>query len=458
MATLPLGYYFRIVNPVTNFIGQNVSLVSSGVTGFADPNTVNGTAADWLGSQGLDSVTGVQANFVFEHLYDLNVDERLQVTLLGELAIGPTAPTFQTIGMFVPTTELQRMFVYDSGWGPTGGTAAPYGIGGATGVTGGQTGMFGGNGKTYGPNVALLLQYVLSAVNVSSGLTSNSGLINVSNRLAGIDGLFSVTNLTCPQKGVQEPYNYWGITGPTGPLGGATAIQGYTAGPTGYFFDDTLTPIAQFPFMLGLSGATSYTFNSNSLLNIIPAESIKSIVKLGRNTPVLGGPTGVLNDIDTTFKTYREPLTNLFEQAVAFGRADDNLPQTVSSMGALPMGNSTPWQTGSRIYGVDFKVGDTLSLFLKYGLGSRRQYGIDPTVAATIPGFTNSPVYSLTFNGKTFNIPVGIRDPTPSPYGNAYNMDSPENIANERANESIDYIIELRLIATDPSLESVFDY
>lgn len=447
-------YYFRYVNPATNFIGQNIRTIMSGTTGFGNTGVSGGTATNWYGasfSLGSAGLTGVPAQFKFEYMFDGNADYLLAYTLLGELDIGPTAAPNQTLTMNVPYNELQRMLIYRSSW--AGGES---GIGGATGgLTGAQP----------SPVVGLLLNYVLSNLNVTSGITGiNSSTLNIVDRLSGFDGLFSTLAPSIIQNGTTGPYVPWGSTGSLagGPTGGSTGILGYTPGLTGYFKDDADVITAQ----LGTSvldpsnpNVSVYNYSANSILNYIPVEAIRDITRTTtRNLPKLGGATGIFQNIDSSIygDMYAPALRNLFEQAVAFGRADDTI--NLYPSGVPVTLSPSLWTSGYKIYGVDFQIGDSLSLYINYSVGERRVYGIDPTVMTNLPGFTNGPVYQLSYNGKTFNIPVGSQDPSTSPYGNAYNMNSPQAVSDEKSIDGLKILVEVKLVATPQSSLSVFDY
>jgi hypothetical protein len=453
------GYYIRYFDSDLNILRPNITYITSGATGgIVDLNADGGTASDYFGSSGN---TAVPANLIFPYEFQANAAEVVQITLLGELAFGPSGGVLQTITMKVPKDELTRMFIYDTAWsnGMTG-VGGGIGISGLSGLSGttSQTSMFNGKGAT-GPNVGLLLQYVLSNLNVESGFTGQTGL-NQSNRLVGLDYLFSTQTPTWPQNGlgVTGNGNPWGILSSGGPTGGASGILGYPSSVTGgYFLDDAGITCAQMGLIVTQQeGSTGpYVFGPNSLLNKIPIEAVRSMKLIDRYVQPFNGSDGIFKDIDTTMSTFRAPLQNLFEQAVAFQRVTDTTTQTVSSSSGL--GTTTgPWLNNSTIYGVDFYTNDTLSLFVKYQFGQIRQYGIDPTAVAGLgPKFTRAPVYQITFAGKTFNIPIGKRDTYTSIYPNEYNID--QFLSDETSLPSITQTVEIRLVATEPLVRSVFD-
>lgn len=442
-------YYIRFVNPAVNFVGRSIKYIMSGTIGMGNTGVQGGTATDWYGSGGASN----KAELKFEYMFDGNADIEMAYTILGELDLGPTAAPLQTIQMNVPTVELQRMLVYTTGW-----------VNGQTGIGGGTRGL---TGEQPSPIVGLILKDVLSNLNVTSGITGRGGVLNKVDRLAGYDRLFTTLTPGQPQNGVTGtvpwPFLYPGSTGSLagGPTGGSTGILGYSRASNGYFKDDAGVITAQ----LGTSvydpstpNPGVYTYSAGSVLNSIPVEAIRDVTRgTSRNLPKLGGATGIFGNLDSTNGKYADPLRNLFEQAVAFGRADDTIPVSLS---AVPAGFGYPgaWQTGRVIYGVDFQVNDTLSLYIKYSIGERRVYGIDPTVMTNLPGFTNGPVYELTYNGKTFNIPVGAKDTNSTVYTNYYNMDTAQAIADEKSTNGTNFIVELRLVATPLSTKSVFDY
>lgn len=456
-----VGYYLSFFDSKLNLLRPNKRFIVSGVTGgIPDSNADGGTASDYFGSSGN---TGVPANFIFPYEFNANTSEIVQISLLGELTFGPSGGVLETIVMKVPKDELTRMFIYDTAWsnGMTGlgGGIGISGISGLSGTTS-QTSMFNGNGAT-GPNVGLLLQFVLSNLNVSSGFTGSRGALNQSNRLAGLDKLFSTPTPTYPQdgSGVVATGDPWGTLSRGGPTGGATGILNYPSSLTGgYFLDDAGVTCAQMGMIITQQpSGGQYTYSSNSLLNKLPIEAVKSIKLSGRQVQPFNGVNGIFKDIDTTMNTYRPPLQNLFEQAVAYQRVTDSQTKTVSSSSGLGT-TAGPWLNNSTIYGVDFYENDTLSLFIKYEFGQIRQYGIDPTVVSGLgPQFTSAPVYQLTFAGKTFNIPIGQRDINSSVYPNNYNMDQFLTDEKSLTTNNSTLTVEIRLVATQPLVQSVFD-
>lgn len=454
------GYSFRFFDSTKNYLRPSIKyIMASGVTGFVDPSSNSGFASDWLGSSGANH----PANFIFPYEFQASAAEIIEILLLGELDFGPSGGVLQTVTMSVPQSELDRMFVYTTGWanGMTG-IGGGIGISGVSGMQAGtmlQNAMFPQGGPN-GPNSALLLQYVLSALNVTSGFTGASGLFNVSDRLAGLDYVYETATATTPQDGVTATGNPWTkLFGGQGPAGGSTGIAGYPVQGNGYFLDDAGVTCAQMGLISAQNvGATSYAYDPNSLLNNIPIEAVASLTKLPPTVQKFKGITGIFKDIDTRDPTFRAPLVNLFEQAVAFQRVDDAVPLTVSNMGPNLSGIG-PWTTASTIYGVNFREGDTLSLFIQYQFGQVRRYGIDPTVVQGLGSrFQSAPVYSITFAGRTFNIPIGNSDPNPSVYPNGYNMGTSQNLAWENSLTNTSASVEIRLVATASNVQSSFDY
>jgi hypothetical protein len=155
------------------------------------------------------------------------------------------------------------------------------------------------------------------------------------------------------------------------------------------------------------------TFSSQSLLNFIPVEAIRSITQSGFHIDRI---SDLVTDIDTTIPKYVDPLRNLFEQSVAYSRVTDSNIYPVSivpsslKVRSSPDGTTlaTPWTTAAKIYGVDFNNGDSLTFYIRYAMGGVRRYGIDPTVVGGLdPIWQNAPSITLTFNGKKFDIPIG---------------------------------------------------
>ena len=451
-----VGYYLQYFESNSNSLRRGKRFIDSETRGIGNTGVSGGTASDWQGS---NRTLGVPANFIFPYEFNASAAEVLQVILLGELTFGPSGGVLQTINMKVPTTELQRMFVYNTAWS-NGMSGVGGGVSGASGSGEYTQGISGNTGLT-GPDIGLMLQYVLANVNVSSGFTGSGGRGNISNRLQGLDTLFSTNLPSWPQNGLGglgDPWNTLSIGGPTG---GPSTIQGYPSSQnSGYFLDDVGVTLAQMGLIMkqgpGSSG-TIFSYPPGSLLNQIPIEAVRSLDILGAQVQPFAGPNGIFKDIDTTMPLYQAPLQNLFEQAVAFQRVTDTMTEPVSSLSGLASVTG-PWLSNSPIYSVNFNDGDTLSLFIQYQFGQARQYGIDPTVVAGLgPRFTSAPVYQLTFAGKTFNIPIGRRDTNTSLYTNGYNMDTFSQ--NEVSlNSSTTQTIELRLIASPQNVKSVFDY
>ena len=334
----------------------------------------------------------------FPYVFNANAAETTEIIVLGEL----TRPLDfdQKIVLNVPRSELQRMLVYDSAW-----SGGQYGTGASGG--GGFSGLSGSTHQTAsgftGPNVGLFLKYVLSQVNVviPGGFTGHNGVSGQSDRLGGLDILFSDT--------IIRNYQTLGNSGQTG------NPWGVTGGLTGYFTDDSGVSgpqISKYMSDNNISGVGA-TFSSQSLLNFIPVEAIRSITQLGFRIDKVGD---VLSDVDTTLPIYVDPLRNLFEQSVAYQRVTDTVSYPTSIVPSSlrvrfsPDGTTlaTPWTTDAKIYGVDFVDGDSLTFYIKYAMGAVRRYGIDPSVVAGLdPIWQTAPSVKLTFNGKSFDIPIG---------------------------------------------------
>jgi hypothetical protein len=156
----------------------------------------------------------------------------------------------------------------------------------------------------------------------------------------------------------------------------------------------------------------TFTLGNSSTLSSIPEEAIKSINVTALTITALDT---VLVDIETRVgdTIYTPALKDLFEQAVAYNRV--GITGTTINSNDIPTSfvnvkhNSVnDWP----VYGVTFQESDTMMLFVKYTIGKVRRYGIDPTVVNGLdPAFTVSPVLTLTFGGRTFDIPIGSRDP-----------------------------------------------
>lgn len=424
-------YFLRFNDSTLNFnrvsIKQNMA---TGIIEYTDQYADGGTAFGYTGPAALQ----------FPYFFSGFGGESTEIIVLGELT-QPVTPD-QTIVMNVPREELQRMLLYDSAW-----VGGQYGTGASGG--GGFSGLSGsthqdGSGFT-GPNVGLFLQYVLSQVNVSlpGGFTGHNGVSGQSDRLGGLDVLFSGTTL----------YNYQ-TAGNSGQTGNP---WGVTGGLTGYFKDD-LSPVAitQLKQFMDVNGVpmVGATYSSQSLLNFIPVEAIRSITQRGIS---IDNVSDIVQNVDTTQVSYVNPLRNLFEQSVAYSRVTDSTSYNVSYVpAALKTSPNNPWTTAAKIYGVDFIDGDSLTFYIKYSLGSARRYGIDPTVVAGLgPQWQNAPSVKLTFQGKSFDIPIGITDPNSGLVrdgGTGANSDQDS----EFAASNIDYTLAVQLLAS-PN-KSNFDY
>jgi hypothetical protein len=203
------------------------------------------------------------------------------------------------------------------------------------------------------------------------------------------------------------------------------------------------------------------TYSSESLLNFIPAESIRSITQKGIS---IDRVSDIIQDVDTTMPVFVNPLRNLFEQSVAYGRANDTIEVDLADIPSAivnrigPNGNpiNTPWTLASHIYGISFADNDTLTFYIKYSLGSARRYGVDPTVVAGLgPQWQNAPSIKLTFQGRSFDIPIGITDPQ-----SGLLRDGGTGIGSDQDSEfaasNVDYTLGIQLIAS-PN-KSNFDY
>jgi hypothetical protein len=388
-------YFLRFNDSTINFTRSSIKYtikMSTGITSYPDGNADRGVAFGYTGPAALQ----------FPYVFNANAAESTEIIVLGEL----TKPLDydQKIVLNVPSSELQRMLVYDSAW-----WGGQYGTGASGG--GGFSGFSGTTHQTAsgftGPNVGLFLKYVLSQVNVEfpEGFTGHNGVSGQSDRLGGLDILFSgptsVNYQTLGNSG--QTGNPWGVTG----------------GSTGYFLDDagiSGPAIIQYMADNNITGIGA-TFSPNSLLNFIPVEAIRSITQLGFRIDKVAD---VVTDIDTTLPTYVDPLRNLFEQSVAYSRVTDSveyLPSIVPSslrVRFAPDGTTlaTPWTSVAKVYGVDFVDGDSLTFYIRYAMGAVRRYGIDPSVVAGLdPIWQNAPSIKLTFNGKSFDIPIGSSSP-----------------------------------------------
>lgn len=429
-------YFLRFNDSILNFIRISIKEnMATGIIVYIDQYADGGTAFGYTGP----------ADLQFPYLFSGFGGESTEIIVLGELT-QPITPN-QTIIMNVPKEELQRMILYDSAW-----TGGQYGTGASGG--GGFSGLSGsthqdGSGFT-GPNVGLFLQYVLSQVNVSlpGGFTGHNGVSGQSDRLGGLDVLFSGTTL----------YNYQteGNSGQTG------NPWGVTGGTTGFFKDD-LSPLAntQLKKYMDDNGVpiVGATYSSESLLNFIPVEAIRSITQRGIS---IDNVSDIVQNVDTTQSTYVSPLRNLFEQSVGYSRVTDSTSYNVSYVPSeLKTSLNNPWTNAAKIYGVDFVDGDSLTFYIKYSLGSARRYGIDPTVVTGLgPQWQNAPSVKLTFNGKSFDIPIGITDPNS---GLVRGNGGPDGVTgpntdqdSEFASSNIDYTLAIKLLAS-PN-QSNFDY
>jgi hypothetical protein len=422
-------YFLRFNDSTINFnrisIKQNMA---TGITEYSDQYADGGTAFGYTGP----------ADLQFPYFFTGFGGESTEIIVLGELTQPLSAD--QTIVMNVPKEELQRMLVYDSAWsGGQYGTGASGGDGfsGLSGTTA-QT----GSGFT-GPNVGLFLKYVLSQVNVSlpDGFTGHNGVSGQSDRLGGLDVLFSGTTL----------YNYQteGNSGQTG------NPWGVTGGVTGIFTDDVGLTGVQLKLYMDNSGIPNIgaTYSSQSLLNVIPVEAIRSITQKGVEIDKI---SDIVQNVDTTQTNYVDPLRNLFEQSVAYERVTDSTIHTLSVVPTELIDDGNPWSTADKIYGVDFVDGDSLTFYIKYSLGSARRYGIDPSVVAGLgPQWRNAPSIKLTFQGKSFDIPIGLTDPNSGLVRDG-GTGATSDQDTEFSNSNIEYTLAVQLLAS-PN-KSNFDY
>jgi hypothetical protein len=379
------NYFVRFNDSTLNLVRTSIKRLMStaGATGiipYQELNAQGGTAFGYTGP----------ADLQFPYVFTANAAQVTEITVLGEL----TKPLNfdQKIVLNVPRDELQRMLVYDSAWsGGQYGTGAS-GTGGFSGFSG--TTHQNASGFT-GPNVGLFLQYVLSKVNVliPGGFTGHNGVSGQSDRLGGLDILFSDP--------IIRNYQTLGNSGQTG------NPWGVTGGFTGYFTDDagvTGPQISKYMDENNITGAGA-TFSSQSLLNFIPVEAIRSIRQAGLQIDKV---SDIVRNVDTTMPIYVDPLRNLFEQSVAYSRVTDSNIYPLSIVPPGLTGPTSPWTTAAKIYGVDFNNGDSLTFYIRYAMGAVRRYGIDPTVVGGLdPIWQNAPAITLTFNGKTFDIPIG---------------------------------------------------
>jgi hypothetical protein len=429
-------YFLRFNDSNANFVrSATKENFSTGIIEYTDDYADGGTAFGYTGPVDLQ----------FPYLFSGFGGESTEIIVLGELT-QPLAAD-QTIVMNVPKEELQRMIVYDSAWlggqygtGASGGGAFD-GLSGSTAQT--------GSGFT-GPNVGLFLHYVLSQVNVTYGFTGHNGTYQESDRLGGLDILFSGITL-----------NNYQTLGNSGQTGNPWGVSGGTAG----FFKDDLSPmpsnqLKKYMDDIGVPIAGA-SYSSESLLNFIPVEAIRSITQKGIS---IDRVSDIIQDVDTTMPVFVNPLRNLFEQSVAYGRANDTIEVDLADIPSAivnriaPNGTpiNTPWTLASHIYGISFADNDTLTFYIKYSLGSARRYGIDPTVVAGLgPQWQNAPSIKLTFQGRSFDIPIGITDPQ-----SGLIRDGGTGIGSDQdsefADSNVDYTLGIQLIAS-PN-KSNFDY
>ena len=288
-----------------------------------------------------------------------------------------------------------------------------------------------------GPHVALLLATVLSNINyLNPGLETRNRLNNLNLKFASLGATSGSPAWDDDAAPVNQNY----------PIGKIYEDQDYSFGNTG----------------------------AESFLSRIPVESISSIINLPRDITQLIGETGgdgathMFYDIDTLSDGANAPwntaLHSLFEEAVAYGRVDDTifistsdpvnegfLYGTSGTTGITGQtgGADTPiaqaWsQTGRQTYGVDFQVGDSITLYMTYALSKERRFAVDDSIPA-LQGFATQALAYLTINTPTgpVNVPLSqsgasfISDPTQS------------NVVLKKYN--------LILRATEDTVTSVFD-
>jgi hypothetical protein len=173
--------------------------------------------------------------------------------------------------------------------------------------------------------------------------------------------------------------------------------------------DDANRPIQSIKYYFDNN---TFTLGTSSILSSIPEEAIKSV---NVTTLAITALNSILVDIETAEGEllYTPALKDLFEQAVAFNRVElvgttINPSDVPSSYVNVKQNSANDWP----VYGVTFQELDTLLLYVKYTIGKIRRYGIDPTVVAGLdPAFSVAPVLTLTFGGRTFDIPIGSKDP-----------------------------------------------
>jgi hypothetical protein len=388
--TIPNTSVLKYQNPSVNFFGTSYKSIMSG---YPPGSTYFG---GWTGGsfQGLSAgSSGVTANLDFSYMYTGSASQSVIYQLIAEVDQG--IPVSQTLNVNIPASELSRMLVYQSAWfniDPNTGLTIQGFIGapGATMVqydpaTGNQLIYYGPKGLT-GPNVALLLESVLGAVNLGT-TTSGSYSYGPVDVLGAIDNQFTSQSASAP------------------------------------FQDDaglTVTPI--YGVWQGLTFVST-----TSLLSSIPAETIASITNSGMTITSF---RSVLKDIDTITtpnSNWVPALANLFAESAAYGRADDKDPISITALapgstyyafhgpsgttgvtGALGSSIAQNWaSTGVNTYGVNFQPGDSLTLYMTYTFSKGRVYTLGATVIQDLQqnyGFSVGNVASLLIGGKSIKL------------------------------------------------------
>jgi hypothetical protein len=375
------------------------------------------------GNPGPTGVTG-PAKLYFDYLHPAIARGSQDYQISGEVS-SPLSWDY-SINMNVPSSELSRMFIYQSAWNildPTTGQPLQGYLGTGTGVTGitlqdpttGQQIVTSGATGYYGPNVALLLGSVLNNVQKNDGF----GNFSTKTRLRNLDRMFSIT--------------------------------GATAG-TAPFMDDSQTPV--YP-LATIYSTQQLSGSSGSILSNIPTEAISTISSGGFTLTQL---SNILKDIDTIKAppgaTYFPALINMFEEAVAYNKVDNSVPIAVSDFGfsnatsgaaGITGGDptiATLWNTQRNTFGVNFSPGDTMVLYIRYSMSKVRRFQVDPFVTSGLDPriFTVGQLVSINVKGTSVVIPLG-----------------PDAWYTEGSNNTVAKLYALTLTATADSASSVFD-
>lgn len=327
-------------------------------------------------------------------MYTGNASQSVIYQLIAE--VDNPIPVSQTVTVNVPASELSRMLVYQSNWyiiDPNTGTTLQGFIRpgpGATYIidpagTSSQIHYYGSEGLT-GPNVALLLQSVLSSVNL--GATSGSQRVYTPvNVLGNLDRQFT------------------------------------SAVATNTFLDDANFAVS--PVNLIWRGLTFPS--SGTLLSSIPAETIASITNAGTTITTLSNTFKDIDTFTTPNSDWVPALANLFAETAAYGRADDMDPISISAVapgstyyafhgpsgptgvtGAPGSDIARTWaSTGVNTYGVNFQPGDSITLYMTYNFSKGRVYTLGPNVVQSLQnnyGFSVGSVASLLIGGKSIKL------------------------------------------------------